>query len=538
MMNDKDKELIHWADRHADKMIESHGKKDVYCCASGITPSGTVHIGNFREIITVDLVVKALQDKGKKVRFIYSWDNYDRFRKVPGNVPADKVKMMEKEIGRPVCEAADPFGCHKSWAEHFQEPVENFVNKVGISPEFLYQGNLYKSCVYAEGIRKAMIGRKKIAGILNKSRKEPLADNWYPISIYCEKCGKDTGTKLVSYDGDYTIEYVCKDCEYEGSADFRTKGIVKLGWRPDWAMRWAYYDENFEPGGKDHFSAGSSYFSSSFISEDIYGHKPPYGFMYDFVGLKGMGGKMSSSKGNVVTVDDVLKIYPPEIVRFFFAGTKPNKEFSIPFDSDVFKVYDDFYSVERSAFESSDDKSVLQAKRVYRFSMPDKIPSGLLIQPSFREIVDIIQGTMDEQKTLDIVFAKYTASKSVDNVHRVEYMINAAKNWIELYADDRFKFSVNTKASSGVVLALEPDVRDSIVLALELMGDKKQLNEDEISEMFKAAMEKNGVSAPEFFKGFYRILISKDRGPKLASFIMAVGVEKVVALNDDLKKKK
>ena len=533
-----DKEFIHWADRHAEKVIEIHGDKDTYCCASGITPSGTVHIGNFREIITVDLVVKALQDKGKKVRFIYSWDNYDRFRKVPGNVPQEKVKMMEKEIGKPVCFVIDPFGCHKSWAEHFQEPVENFVKKMGISPEFLYQGNLYKSCVYAEGIKKAMVGRKKIAKILNKSRKEPLADNWYPISIYCEKCGKDTGTKLVSYDGGYTIEYLCNDCEYEGSSDFRKKGVVKLGWRPDWAMRWAYYDESFEPGGKDHFSAGSSYFSSSFISEDIYGHKPPYGFMYDFVRLKGMAGKMSSSKGNVVTVDDVLKIYPPEIVRFFFAGTKPNKEFSIPFDSDVFKIYDDFYSVERLAFESSVDKNVLQAKRVYRFSIPDKMPKDLLIQPSFREIVDIIQGTMDEQKTLDIIFAKYGALKSADNVRRVKYMIDAAKNWLNLYADERFKFTVNTKAPTDVVLALESDVRDSIVLALGLMQEKKQLDEDRISEIFKEAMNKSGVSAPEFFKGFYSILISKDRGPKLALFIMAIGVEKVVSLKDGMKKKK
>ncbi|MBS3098497.1 hypothetical protein J4209_06930 [Candidatus Woesearchaeota archaeon] len=39
-----------------------------------MTPSGTVHIGNFREMITIDFIHRALKDAGKKMRFIYSWD--------------------------------------------------------------------------------------------------------------------------------------------------------------------------------------------------------------------------------------------------------------------------------------------------------------------------------------------------------------------------------------------------------------------------------------------------------------------------------
>ena len=68
----KDSALCHWADRMADQIIREKGDLPLYTCASGITPSGTVHIGNFREIITVDLVVRALRARGKNVRFIYS----------------------------------------------------------------------------------------------------------------------------------------------------------------------------------------------------------------------------------------------------------------------------------------------------------------------------------------------------------------------------------------------------------------------------------------------------------------------------------
>ena len=89
-------ELCHWADQQAERIIKQKGDLDLYTCASGITPSGTVHIGNFREIITVDLIVRALRDRGKNVRFIYSWDDYDVFRKVPGNMP--KPEVLEKYL--------------------------------------------------------------------------------------------------------------------------------------------------------------------------------------------------------------------------------------------------------------------------------------------------------------------------------------------------------------------------------------------------------------------------------------------------------
>src|SRR4030042_874456 len=90
----------HWADLVAERIIKERGKKAKYVCAAGITPSGIVHIGNFREIITVDLVCRALKDKKKKVRFIYSWDDYDRLRKVPVNMP--KQDVLQKFIGKPI----------------------------------------------------------------------------------------------------------------------------------------------------------------------------------------------------------------------------------------------------------------------------------------------------------------------------------------------------------------------------------------------------------------------------------------------------
>src|SRR3990167_270955 len=103
-MNIKTKEKFFWADDVANKIARERTGKKFFVCASGITPSGTVHIGNFREVITTELVVRALRDMGKKVRFVYSWDDYDRLRKVPANVP----KEYERYLGVPKSEIPTP----------------------------------------------------------------------------------------------------------------------------------------------------------------------------------------------------------------------------------------------------------------------------------------------------------------------------------------------------------------------------------------------------------------------------------------------
>ena len=66
-----DFQVVHWTDAVAKKIFAEKGNKDLYVCAAGITPSGVIHIGNFREIITVDLVVRNLKRLGKNTRFIY-----------------------------------------------------------------------------------------------------------------------------------------------------------------------------------------------------------------------------------------------------------------------------------------------------------------------------------------------------------------------------------------------------------------------------------------------------------------------------------
>ena len=41
---------MHWAEKIAKQIIERNPNKEEYVCAAGISPSGSVHIGNFVKV--------------------------------------------------------------------------------------------------------------------------------------------------------------------------------------------------------------------------------------------------------------------------------------------------------------------------------------------------------------------------------------------------------------------------------------------------------------------------------------------------------
>src|ERR1700683_2923071 len=58
-------------------------------CASGISPSRPVHLGNLRELMVPHLVADEVRRSGAPCRHILSWDDYDRLRRGPAGVPAE-----------------------------------------------------------------------------------------------------------------------------------------------------------------------------------------------------------------------------------------------------------------------------------------------------------------------------------------------------------------------------------------------------------------------------------------------------------------
>ncbi|HET7838926.1 MAG TPA: lysine--tRNA ligase, partial [Rectinemataceae bacterium] len=430
----------HWADATADQIIAEKGDKELYTCASGITPSGTVHVGNFREMISVDLVVRALRDKGKKVRFIYSWDDYDVFRKVPVNMP--QQEMLAAHLRFPITLVPDPWGRDSSYARHHEVDVESVLPTVGIFPEFISQTERYRASRYAEGMKRAMEQREVLKRILDKYRDEDhkIQGEWWPVSVFCDNCNRDT-TQIEGWDGDWGLSYRCETCGHAEKLDLRKAKGAKLFWRVDWPMRWAFEGVDFEPAGKDHHSQGGSFDTAKHVVEDVYGAKPPVSFRYDFIGIKGSPGKMSSSKGKVVDLPDILRVYQAEVVRYLFAGTRPNTEFVISFDLDVIKIYEDYDKTERIYWgveQAKDEDTRLKERRIYELSQVGAVPERMPYQLAFRHLCSLLLIHLGD---VDKVLASLPGLEE-HQVPKLRERAACAWYWVNECSPEDFRFTV------------------------------------------------------------------------------------------------
>ena len=529
-MANNNQKLVHWADQTAEKIIRERGDLDLYTCASGITPSGTVHIGNFREIISVDLVVRALRSRGKNVRFIYSWDDYDVFRKVPVNMPDQDV--LENHLRFPITMVPDTTGRDSSYARHHEVDVEEQLPRVGIHPEYLYQAERYRKNMYAEGMKIALQNREKIKDCLNRYRddahKIPADEEYWPTAAFCCKCNKDT-TEMVSYDGEYGLTYRCTSCGHEENADLRTSKEIKLGWRVDWPMRWQFEKTLFEPAGKDHHSQGGSFDTARLVADEIYNWPAPVTFRYDFIGIKGTPGKMSSSKGKVISLPDVLNVYPPEIVRYLFAGTRPNTEFSISFDLDVIKTYEDYDKTERIAWgvdKAKNDDVFAKEYRIYELSqVEEKMPSSMAYQIPFRHLCNLLQTNSGD---IEAVVASQKDIKP-DQVERFRTRCKCAWYWITECAPEDFRFALNNPDSENFVKTEvgEKELECIKRIYSEILPKMDELEEKPLSEAVYGVATDAGIEPKALFNETYQILISKDQGPRLANFMKIIGKERL-----------
>lgn len=525
---------MHWSEIIADRIIKRNPDKEEYVCAAGISPSGSIHIGNFRDIATSYFVVRALIKKGKKAKLLFSWDEFDRMRKVPVNVAAIDSDM-EKYIGCPYVDVKNPFDTEeKTYAEYFEHEFERSIVKFGINMDYRHQAEMYRSGKYTEHILHALKKRGEIFDILASHRTQPVQEGereaYYPVSIYCSECGKDT-TKIVSLSDDCTkAEYTC-ECGHKGSFDFTKDFNCKLAWKIDWPMRWMYEGVDFEPGGKDHASPHGSYDTSKDIAKQIFGYEPPLFQGYEFIGIKGTTGKMSGSSGLNLTPETLLKIYEPEVILWLYSKTEPLKAFDFCFDDGILRQYFEFdkmYNAVKDGTANDAQKDIMYNTTVGDRVL-DTVPMGLLVQlgsvvdfnvPMLETVFEKI-GTpyKSEQFGARLDRAKYWLENCApDQVNR----LRDGRNW-EVYETINETQKAEIKALFEYISAGGYDLDE---LNKKLYAIPKEINGGELDE--KELKTIQGA----FFKNVYKLLIDKEKGPRLYLFLFAIDPKRYVGLLD------
>lgn len=528
--------MLVWAENIAKQIIARRPDKDEYVCAAGISPSGSIHIGNFRDIATSYFVVQALRGMGRKARLLFSWDEFDRLRKIPVNVASVRGDM-EQYVGMPYVDVPNPFGDAlgaKTYAGYFEQEFMDSVNAFGIDMDYRYQASMYRSGKYTDMILKAIARRREIYDILSRHRTQPATEaernEFYPVSIYCAHCGRDT-TRIVSISEDNTVaEYECA-CGHHARFDFRSDFNCKLNWKIDWPMRWMYEGVDFEPGGKDHAAPHGSYDTSKDISREIFGYEPPLFQGYEFIGIRGTTGKMSGSSGLNLTPGALLKIYQPEVILWLYAKTEPMKAFDFCFDDGILRQYGEFDRMLTRYNEGTADDVVkaIMDSCLIRGRNVQPVPMNLLIQIGSVVNFDV--------PLLEAVLRKngtpYTYDQFKDRLDRARY-------WLEVCAPDQV-YRLRSVRNWEVYNSLEADQQREIDrLCANLKARDYTL--DELNAMIYAIpldvrqadvgdKEKKKLQTT-FFKNVYRLLLGREQGPRLYLFLDTLSKDDYLNLLD------
>ncbi|MFD7898044.1 lysine--tRNA ligase [Streptomyces sp. NPDC059743] len=519
-----------WVSRFADDVIaesERRAPGKPVVVASGLSPSGPIHLGNLREVMTPHLVADEIRRRGYEVRHLISWDDYDRYRKVPAGVPGTDTSWAE-HIGRPLTSVPAPAGsAYPNWAEHFKAAMTESLAELGIEYDGISQTEQYTSGAYREQILHAMKHRAEIDAILDRYRtkakdtkdgtsttkdggtgtgdtgtgdkanaKVPAqakggrkqveeaeleaeegsgaaaeddgsggSAGYFPYKPYCGGCGKDL-TTVTSYDDETTeLTYTCAECGFSETVRLSEFNRGKLVWKVDWPMRWAYEGVIFEPSGVDHSSPGSSFVVGGQIVREVFDGVQPIGPMYAFVGISGMA-KMSSSKGGVPTPADALKIMEAPLLRWLYARRRPNQSFKIAFDQEIQRLYDEWDALERKVAEGSVLPADAAAYARATGTAAGALPSTPRPLPyrTLASVVDITAGA--EEQTLRIL-SELDPARPLTSLDEVRPRLDRAENWITSQVPAEARTIVRAEPDHELLDSLDEQARESLRLLLE-----------------------------------------------------------------------
>ena len=549
-----------WVTRAADDAVrhaqETGGADRVITCASGASPSGPIHLGNLREFITPHFVAEEIRRRGVAVRHLHSWDDFDRFRKVPAGVDPS----WAEHIGRPLSAVPDPWECHESWAEHFKAPLRAALAEMGIEMEEVSQTEQYRAGAYTEQVLHAIRHRDVIEEVLGKHRTkkaEPEPENEqeaaaledsvaddedeqsgtgdlarFPYKPYCRECGRDT-VEITAYDDDTTdLSYTCTSCGFTGVTNVATQHEGKLVWKVDWPMRWAYEGVDFEPGGLDHSTPGSSYTVGKELVKRVFDFRAPSYVAYAFVGFAGVQ-KMSSSAGGVPTAADALKILEAPILRWLYVRRQPKQAFNIDFGAEVVRLYDEWDALGRKAANPDKrDAQVLAFERASATASAGTLPTPAVVT-SFRllsSVADVTNGDVAQ-------ISRIVGAPAED----LEPRLGKARTWTADFVPDEERTSVRSAPDADRLAALSEDEELWLRQLLDRLPDELDL--DPTTELIygvpKLARGLGLDDAPtdqvkqdqkDFFRLLYNLLVDADRGPRLPTLFLALGAEKVRSL--------
>jgi lysyl-tRNA synthetase, class I len=510
-----------WLDKVARETVEREKKLGRSLARlrveSGLGASGLPHIGSVGDAIRSYGVKLALEDAGYESELIAYSDDFDGLRKVPAGFPG----WLKNYIAQPVSRIPDPFGCHKSYADHVGFLLKDSLDKLGILYTFQSGSEAYRSGILNDQIRtilaRSSIIGKKIRELVGQSKYEENL----PYTPVCANCRRIYTTQALSFDpGTDAIHYRCagtklgdrfvEGCGFEGDVDVK-EGNGKLMWKVEFAARWAALDIRFEAYGKE---LTDSVKINDWVAEEVLGYAPPYHARYELFQDKS-GKKISKSVGNLVTPAEWLEYASAESLRLLMykriVGARSVSLADIPVYMEDFDDLEEYYfSKNRDPNKMKDAKQ----RGLYEYTMLLKVPEGRQAHVPYRLLAELAsvapQGALEEFVVKRLVSYGMVKEPTPALSTRIAW---AAKWASRVPRPEGQKAKASPKASEAL---------KDFAAKVAGLSDAEQIQ----NAAFEV-LKKNGLKPSEFFPIVYSILLGSDRGPRLGPYIVDAGPSSV-----------
>ncbi len=492
------------------------------------TPSGTVHVGSLRGPVVVDTIVRALRDANVPVELRYGVDDLD---------PMDAQALLtpdavEREMGRPLAHVPDPAGdCHASYARHFAGVFIDTFDGLGIRPDTYYwMSEVYGSGAMDRYIRTALDAAATIRDIYRRVAKVNHPDEWHPLFVICESCGRLGTTIVTGWDGE-RVHYECRTDLVEWATGCGSAGDIepfggraKLPYNVDWAAKWDLFGITIEPAGKDLSTRGGSRDRSDAIAREVFGNEPPLNLPYEFLNIGGR--KMSTSKGLGASATQIADVIPPEQLRLLFLRPKP--KVAIEFDPDGTDAIP-------RLFDESDRLAAATAGREVRGELPpdhERVFALSLVEPDADVAAEAAAyrpafghlALLEQIPGVDAA-ERITAEKGSDLTPRERQILEerrgAARAWLATYAPERSRLEIQRGPVPPPVRELSDEQRrylGELGIALEGVpwsGEAVQ------AAIFKLARDRD-LPAGKAFAALYAAFLGRESGPRAGWLLAAL----------------
>ena len=484
-------------------------KKNKITFQTGYGPSGLPHIGTFGEVSRTSMMINVLNHiKEIDSELITFSDDMDGLRKVPDNIPNDKI--LHDNIGKPLTDIPDPFKKYKSFGEHNNKMLVEFLKKFNFDFIFKSSTENYKKVIFNHSIKRVLEKYDDIMNIILPTLRSERRKTYSPFLPICPDTGKVLEIPVIEIDKKNN-NVVFDNNGKKMKVDI-LNGKCKLQWKVDWAMRWFTFDVDFEMYGKDLIESA---ILSSKICEAM-GKKSPNGFAYELF-LDEKGEKISKSKGNGITIEKWLRYASPESLSLYmYQNPKRAKKL---YPDVVPKAVDEYLSlIEKYSKQKPNEQLLNPVWHVHRGSPPKE----KIVMP-FSMLLNIVGSS--NAKTKDVLW------KFIKKFHKeIDPKDHKILNELTDYAINYFIDEVEPKKRFKKPNKNEKKALENLIGVLKNVSQNTPA--EEIQTKIYTAGKENGYSdnLRDWFKLIYEVCFGEENGPRMGFFISFFGVKETIDL--------